>query len=235
MMLVCPQCSTPIPADKINMQALIAVCPACHQMFEFGQEVEPEKVKSKKIERPKRVHLKIEPDHMRLSYDWFTWAGLVIVPTALFWNAVTWTLVGMVLYSRIWFILLFISGHVALGLWMMYSAATTLFNHTAIQIDEGVLTVQHGPFPARGNKTLNTPEIEQLFYKQSFPKRKLRSRGSNYQLNYELFAALSDGTEHTLFQHTDENVVRYIGQKLRRYLNMHDEPERVDLTQGRVL
>ncbi|MAU11557.1 MAG: hypothetical protein CL607_17165 [Anaerolineaceae bacterium] len=70
MQLTCPNCQTEIPAENINIQKTLALCPECGAVFDFGEDrgnVAP-KVKRRKAKKPDAVTLHDEADSLHLSY-----------------------------------------------------------------------------------------------------------------------------------------------------------------------
>lgn len=71
MQLTCPNCQTEIPAENINIQKTLALCPACGSVFDFGDEHGPgttPKIKRRKAKKPDAVIVHDEGDTLHFSY-----------------------------------------------------------------------------------------------------------------------------------------------------------------------
>lgn len=70
MQLTCPNCQTEIPAENINIQKTLALCPECGAVFDFGEDrgnVAP-KIKRRKAKKPDAVIVHDEGDTLHFSY-----------------------------------------------------------------------------------------------------------------------------------------------------------------------
>jgi hypothetical protein len=163
MQVNCPKCSQELPADQINVAKDTAYCPACREAFILSQligadESEPEVDPG---DPPPGCRLTPLPNGFvifasaRSAKTWF------MIIFTLFWNAITWTLMGAIIVSLIQygftkelldhfsvFTFLFLIPFVLIGLGTAGIAATTIAGHVrvTVQDDQGSIFTGVGSF-----------------------------------------------------------------------------------------
>ena len=103
-----------------------------------------------------------------------------------------------------------------------YTALAGWLNRTRITVDQGRISVRHGPLPWLGNKDLDGSTMKQLYSKEKI------SRGRNStSVTYEVHAITTNGRNEKLLSglETSEQAL-YIEQEIERYLRIEDAPVR---------
>jgi hypothetical protein len=154
MKLICPRCRDEIPPEDINVAGNLAHCKACNEAFALaGDDVA-------RVERPAnaRAMLLREPERLAVAFPrgGFKGVGCFFTFFALFWNAITWTFVVVMLAELLTsssgqpqavskgfgaFGLLFLIPFVVIGLVTAVIALYCLFGETTLALDRerGVL------------------------------------------------------------------------------------------------
>jgi hypothetical protein len=120
------------------------------------------------------------------------------------------------------FVTLFPLIHVAVGVGITYTALAGWINRTRITVDQGRISVRHGPLPWLGNKDLDGSNVKQLYSKEKV------SRGRNSSTTtYEVHALTASGKNEKLLSglETSEQAL-YIEQEIERYFRIEDAPVR---------
>lgn len=149
MHLTCPQCGTTIPADQINVQTMVAVCPACHNVFEFSPS-SSEKAKRRKVKQPPHLTLH-EGRVLQMAFR----TNFRLDRSEAFFNSLTGSLlftmlafstVGLYFISNfpIFVPLIFTLGALA----TYYRLGLLLYNQTHITMNEHQIRVTRQPLPS---------------------------------------------------------------------------------------
>ena len=138
----------------------------------------------------------------------------------IFWNGfmIVWHTIA--LSQGMWFMSLFGIIHTAVGIGLAYTVVAMFINSTAIRCQSGTIQIQHGPLPWKGNKTLNTADLQQLYVTKKV------SHGKNgTSVTYNLEAVLKDNQRETLPKSlTDPDQALFIEQEIEQLLKIHDRP-----------
>jgi hypothetical protein len=156
-----------------------------------------------------------------ITRRWFNFAVLFLIPFCIAWNSflIFWYSIALS-GNTPWIMAVFPIVHVAVGVGLTYYTLATLFNTTSIIAGQGILRIRHAPLPWMGNTELSTRDFSQLYCKEKVNRGK---NGPHYQ--YELWAAMLDGTTRKLLGTglTMEQAL-YLEQKLERALTIKDRP-----------
>jgi hypothetical protein len=150
------------------------------------------------------------------------WSKLVAIPLVIFsvaWDSflVAWYMGAFSRGNPSLVELLFPIGHVAAGVAVLYVAIAFLANTTTVAIASGQMTVSHRPVPWRGNKTLHTTEIRQLFC--------CERRGRKGSRSYDVMARLTSDREVSLLSGlAGEREARFLEQRIEQRLGLPDTP-----------
>jgi hypothetical protein len=107
--------------------------------------------------------------------------------------------------------------HVAAGVFLTYSTICGFFNRTRIAVQNGILSIRHGPFPWPGNQTISVAELHQLFCEEIVGRRGGRE--------YRLCALLKTGRKAPLLRGLAEaDQALFIEQALESRLGIVDVP-----------
>jgi hypothetical protein len=113
---------------------------------------------------------------------------------------------------------LFPAVHVAIGIGLTYRLLAAFLNKTRVGLREGVLFVQHGPVPWRGNLALPAASIRQLFCEERVVKER---RGETR--SYALAALVEGGARVPLLPGLGSaDQVLFLEQELEERLGIAD-------------
>jgi hypothetical protein len=154
---------------------------------------------------------------------WYGPGLFVMIPFCLFWDGALVLWYRSVIETRSFVQLVFPLFHVAAGTFLTYVTLCGFFNRTRIAIQNGILSIAHGPLPWPGNRSVPTKEIEQLFCREHVGRRGPRS--------FSVEARRKEGEAIVLVQNlTDADQALYIEQALEKCLGIEDEPVPGDYT-----
>ena len=215
MQLTCPQCDQPITADHINIQQMVAACPACSSVFQFTLP-EP-KLKRRKARQPRRLQLDEAEGlhiayrtHFRLDKDEnFINSGALSV----IFTFVTIFMASLYLAGELPLILPILFGLVALP--MYYWLGLIVFNKTHIDMDNISIKVSRQPLPTIGQ----TREIDLSGITSISAEETSASKQKEYDTpRYHVWANLSDGNRKLIAADLTEEYAYFIAQTLDEYL-----------------
>ncbi len=221
MKLHCQHCNAVVPADNINMEKTLAVCPECDAIFRFGDSFAPEKPKRRKLKTPDRFSIEAHPDLLRIVYRWFQPTVAVSVTIfVILWDGFLIFWYASAIGKGSWLMALFGSLHALVGIGFTYYVVALYRNRTEITVAGGRVSVRHLPLPWVGNTTLDAHNIEQLYVKQNLRRSR---RSASY--SYEVRAVTHSGPEETLVRGLDEpRHAFYIEQQIENYLGIENRP-----------
>lgn len=237
MKLNCNKCAAEIPAANINLDRMIAKCAVCNSVFSFVQAFPtPAGVTRQQqfdVPQPERVKVKNEGGVLTIRLSWFTYKILFLTLFALFWNGIMFSMMGGALFSLLTegpsgMSLIFFLPHFWVGLALIYYVLTGYINETRVTVDNGRLTVRHGPLPFWGNKEIATNDILQLYTKHNFSMWRRSWSG-----HYELHAVTGKNRHEKLlsgWENSDYPV--FVEQEVEHFLGIEDYPVRGEY--GRV-
>jgi hypothetical protein len=160
--------------------------------------------------------------HVVLVRRWFRPMLLFMAVWCVIWDTGLISFYAAALFGRhahahatapLWFPLL----HVGVGIAVTYTTICGFVNTTRIAIENGALSVRHGPLPWPGNRDVAIASIAQLFCREH-----VGSKGSR---RYSVNALLKQGTTTTLLKGlTDAEQALYVEQLVEKRLGIVDAP-----------
>jgi hypothetical protein len=227
MQLNCQQCGAVIPAENINLDRMIAKCSSCNAVFSFDDQFgSPEKAKRKPklkydVPLPDRFTMQDNGFDLTITRRWLGPMAFFLTFFTFFWDGIVSFFVCGILSTGNVAMLLFISIHLLVGIWLAYYTACLYVNKTTITVTSLSLEVKHGPLPYPGNKNLSSESLKQIYCKQRI------SSGRSTTVNYEVHAINSDDKDVTLLNGLDQSEqALYIEQEIERFLKIEDVPVR---------
>jgi hypothetical protein len=138
---------------------------------------------------PDKLQVEDRGGELRITWKWFTWGVLLLIPFCIAWNAflVGWYSIaigaphGAPAGIQI-IMLLFPIAHVAVGLGLLYFCVLLLFNRTVVRVSYGELQLWHGPLPVPGNHRIPVDEIAQLYIRHEHKQGNQGNSSHTYPL-----------------------------------------------------
>lgn len=236
MQIRCRTCDAVIPVENANLDRMLAKCALCNTIFAFtlvGEEgavpAPPEPVVLPKAEvcLPPGMRAERTLEELRLEQPWYKPSHLVLIPFCLFWNAflVMWYSAALFMPGPVGsmklVMLLFPVLHVAVGLGLLYTCLTGLFNRTVVIVRNGLLCVRFAPIPYPGRSSVPVADLDQLFCSERTVVRK----GQGQVPVYDLVAQLRNGQTLKLLGDLESaTCARFIEQEVEDYLGIEDRP-----------
>ena len=211
MQVKCRNCDEVIPAESINIQEMLALCPACSHVFPLDKSAFARKTKAHKVKRPEGIQVEEVGEQLTLAYRRLYGPGsrFMWVLTTLGGLFYTIMAVGAGTDGSPPGPVLFI-GALAAICW--YLAAVFATTRTRIMADEHELAIKRGPLPIpfREDKMLDVADIDRVTIQQN--------NASRFPTTY-VVAQLRDGTSENLVTSLSHEAARYVAHVLDQYLH----------------
>jgi len=228
----CKSCGATLPPSSINFELAMARCEHCGGVFALRREDfdHPASAPAAAQQRiavpmPEGINLSEGPAELRITRRWFHWTVIPLLGFCVIWNGFMLVWHGIALAAGIWFMSCFGLIHTAVGIGLAYFVIASLLNRTTVVARPGVLSVSHRPVPWPGNVTLNTDEVEQLYFTE-----KIRHGKNTVHTRYTVEAVLRSGRKKSLLKGMNNaDQALYVEQELERYLKIEDRPVRGEL------
>jgi len=224
MKLVCPSCHSEIAAGDINVQSAMAKCARCGEVFNFASElgaIDTAWGGKAPVDMPKGFSLTHSMSDLVITRNWFSASAFVLLFFCCFWDGflIFWYSIGLRGHApAIMFIFPLL--HVAVGVGLTYTMLAKFLNHTVFTISDYAVSVQHGPLPWGGNKTIPAQEIDQLFCDE-----KISNTRNGTSVTYNVQVILKGGERLTLVSGLEQpNHAAFVEQQIESRLSIKDRP-----------
>lgn len=232
--LMCPNCDAPLNTPPGRDQFFCQYCgtsvavPATDSSEDTGDA--STRAPKPAVAIPNKLRIEDLGSELIISWRWFTWAVLFLIPFCIAWNSflIGWySMLGGIgddgppLGFRLIFYV-FPIGHVAVGVGLFYFCLVSLFNRTTVRVGRGELCVAHGPFYWPGRLRIPVDNIKQLYCTH---KKRTDSDGDTTH-QYTLTAQLGSGRAVKLVPNSELEVIQAVEQLVEKYLGIVDGPVR---------
>ena len=239
--LRCPSCRQPVAAADVNLNALVARCVRCNQVFAF--DATSAALPTPPAERPVpprpssitvqgtventpllpdyRSSARAEITPLKISYRWFGALTLFTLVFAIAWNAflVFWYSIALSADAP-WIMIVFPIGHVAVGIGVAKGALAGLLNKTRFELDGAALRATVGPIRWPWQPRAVSVPLSELRQLSTTEKR-----GQKGSRSYGVVAHLADGTSCMLAEGLpDAQIATFIERSIEIHLGLRDEP-----------
>lgn len=221
--LNCPSCKSPIRSEDINISSLVAKCSNCHTVFQFEQEIAKPVRKRQEVIMPPGIEAYHLASELNIEISWRKSLSGFFVFFTIFWNAIVLPMALFAVLSGAYFMLLFMSIHLAIGIGFLYYILASLWNTTYITVDQFNLSIEHKPLkmPFYPNRYIPTHEFEQ-FYVEKYSSGKTNGRPV---YAFGLFGIKKDKERIKLVKGLKyPKQALYLEQEIERFLKMPDHP-----------
>ncbi len=211
MQIKCRNCDEVIPAESINIQEMVALCPSCSHVFPLDKDVFARKAKAHKVKRPEGIQVDESSEQFTIAYRRLYGSG-----TRMVWALVT---LLALFYTAIMFgagadgappgAVLFIGALAAVCWYLTAVFATTKMT---ITLDDHDLAVARGPLPVpfREDNLLDVTEINRITIQQSNESRFPATL---------VVAEFHDGARANVVRSLPHEAARYVAHVLDNYLH----------------
>ena len=233
MQVQCPNCGTMLRSDDMNLATMAAKCRRCDSLLDLKPLLSTAGADGHRTPAAERPIIPTPPGFriaetqlgLRIVRRWFA-SGLFMSALfciawdsfLVFWYYMAFTQPGPGPWN--WIMIIFPVGHVAVGIGVTYSTLAGFVNDTRISVEDGQLTVRHGPLPWPGNRSFQTVDIDQLFTEQNTHRAK-----GGQTFTYRLCAVMKDGRKEVVLSGSDEiDHILFLEQRLEAELGIKDRP-----------
>jgi hypothetical protein len=211
-----------VPAENVNIGALLAKCNACSAVFSIAGSAGAPKTRRADVAMPKSISMAESDSELRITRKWYTPMAFFMIAIALAWNAVMVVWLISAIKSGTWGMFAMGSIHGCVGLFLIYFTVALFVNKTEIKVDSRSLSVKHGPLPWRGDATLPADMVHQIWCKMKVERGK---NSSHNTMSYELHANSKHGKSKKLLSHLQKpEEALFLEQQLEAYMRIEDRP-----------
>lgn len=251
MQIRCVSCRKDIPAEDVNLDNGLAKCRSCHAVFEFADQVRksggggaaaaPRKRQREPVPMPKNLAVAEGPQTLDIVRRWGRGPGCFLLFFATFWNSIVSVFVvaaasGMMKEKGTgdpvgWFIWLFLTPFIIIGVATGYTALAFLLNSTTIKVEGNELKIGHGPLRWPGAKSVDPSQISQLYCSEYVAYTQNRVP----QYRFKVHAIMMDGSRMDLVGGLDDaGQALYLEQILEKHLGIEDRPVKDEYQGGHL-
>lgn len=222
MKLDCPKCATKISEQDMNMERMVAKCTKCDWAFSFANEFSTISATPQAIKTPKPNNMQVFEKNGKLLmiWPWFDKSFALLTFLAVIWNVASLTIIGSGLFAviqgNISGLLYLLLPNIWIGLGLIYYVLCGYINKTSVFIDDNTLTVEHGPLPLWGKKTLAIDDITHVH-----TKRLEHAKYEHAHLYSVYVNMLKDENVKLVSGLTNAEQASFIKQKIRYYLGIN--------------
>lgn len=219
--VVCPNCSSQLRGDDINIQELVGKCGRCDHLFrlEIPGPAPANEILGAEPSRPSGIVIEHGlNDELLILRRWFHPVLFFLLFFCIAWDGFLVFWYSIALFGDVqgdgfeWIAILFPICHVAVGIGLTYSVIAGFLNKTTLFVDRDFLSVRHGPVPWIGNRELLIESIQgiELDYVYS----------NDQQASYAVSAHADDGRQVVLLSGIPEKQADYIAWHLANRLGV---------------
>jgi hypothetical protein len=239
MDIQCERCGKRIPAEDVNLSVVLAKCRNCNAVFDFSSQVQLSTVPEAKLKRdrgelpmPKQFRVEKNNKGLVITRKWGRGIAVLFVIFSMFWNLIVSVFVVAFLGGMMnpahganqppqWFMGLFLTPFVLVGIGTGWAALGLLLNRTTIRVDGARLSVSNGPIWWPGKRDLSTKDLDQLYCEEYVAYRE--NSVPVYRLRVQ--ALCKDGSKIKLVPGMeDAGQALYLEQLLEKHLGIVDRP-----------
>ncbi|MEM8950941.1 MAG: hypothetical protein AAGA21_13725 [Pseudomonadota bacterium] len=164
---------------------------------------------------PGKFRVKQDRNRLRVSWHWISAKVLFLIPFTIAWNSF--------LFPMIWrpeAFSFFLTGHLAIGIYLVYYTFAELLNKTTITVDSRRLTVRHYPLPWWPAPTIDVADIEQFYVVERVRKSK-----DSETVYFDVHAVKRDNRNVKVLLGLEEvGQALYLEQTFEKIMNIRDRP-----------
>jgi hypothetical protein len=224
--LKCKNCGSAINLADINTLTGIMSCKHCGAIYKIAPsaaETQAAAANQQRPEIPLPEKFKVQKtlEGLEISWRWFKAVHVFMIFFAIAWNGFMVMWHSMAIASGEYFMSLFGIVHTAVGIGLIYYVLAGFLNQTSVSIKNSILQIRHAPLPWRGNQSINSSDIDQVYTKERISRGK---NGTSYTYEVYLILASNRSSIRILSGLDDAEQGLYIEQTIESYLGIADSP-----------
>lgn len=221
MKVTCPECNEIVPAENINIKALVAKCNDCDNVFDWRQsQIDRAPKVPRNFEMPEKFEVYNRGGELFIAFRWFNSSFIALTIFCIIWDGFMAFWFSIAFFTGEYEMALFGSLHGMVGVGLTYYTIAGYINKTYIGLNYNILKIKHAPLPFWGNREIPVEELSQLYVKRHEQQGKNKTT-----VTYQLHATLKSGEEKTLVTGFDEpEKALYLEQEIEKFLRIKDEP-----------
>ena len=234
----CPKCDAVIAADNVNIQALIAKCEKCNEVFRVADVLPaassesadpPEAVR---FPRPATLTVIDEGDIRVIRRRWFRPVYLFLLFFCIAWDSFLFFWYSMALFGPNMggvdvLFMVFPIAHVAVGVGLTYFVIAGFLNKTYLGVTPEALFIRHRPVPWPGNRNLASADVKEVFVEKTITQHR---HGRTVTQYYSVLAVTADGARVKLLGSLELAEAQFYTQQLNDWLNLRPSRLGIPLT-----
>ncbi len=220
MQPVCPQCQQPVEAKQVNIQQMLALCPACNSIFELRPDLR--RRKTRKVQQPTGLQLqdgdplifKFRTNFRLEKNEHFVNSAVMSAVLSL----VTILMIGLTLSGEVTLFMPVFFATMAFA--TLYWLASIAWNHTEIAASENSLMVSRRPLPVTSSsRVLDLTDVETFYAEET-----TASQQEGYDTpRFHVWASETEGGRKLVVGDLTEEYATYIASRLDAWLRESDD------------
>lgn len=218
--LKCRNCGSALSPEEFSPQLAAARCRHCGSLFALPVASGGRVLPRPDAPMPRNCQIRDDGYTLEITRKWKDAAAWFLLVFSLFWNGfmIGWHTIALT--TGVWAMSLFGLLHTAIGLFLIYTTAARFVNWTVVRANTTTLEVKSGPLPWRGDKSLSSPDIRQLYCAEKITRNK-----NGTSTSYRVEAVLDGNRRETLVTGlTQAEHALFLEQQLERHLKIADVP-----------
>jgi hypothetical protein len=225
----CPKCDAVIAADNVNIQALVAKCERCNEVFRVSDQLLPAAKEpaaaeaAARVPRPATLVVQEEGDIRVIRRRWFRPMHLIMLFFCIAWDSFLIFWYAMALFGPApggafdVIAVVFPVCHVAVGVVLTYTVIAGFLNRSYLGVTAEGLYIRHRPVPWYGNLNLPIADVREIYVERSYTQQ---TGNQPVQQMYALNVVIDDGRAKKLLGGLELPEAQYCAQTLNDWLNL---------------
>jgi len=226
MHINCPDCTTEVLSENMDLPSAIAKCHSCNNIFEFTEALKnaglPARLESQTIPVPPGIEIIEWDQEMEINVNWRKTSKNFTLIFALLWNTFILPIFFYFMFTGVDPIATaFLSIFALVGVYLIYASISYLVNTTNIFIDKNLLAIEHRPinFLIQKDKYVEPKDIDQLFVQ----KYSQGSQNDQPVYAYRLKVLLKNKEEIILLKNMhSHHIAKFIESEVEYFLGIKD-------------
>lgn len=225
----CPNCTAPLPLDRVDRTAMYVRCDSCHtavRLTALDPPVAVETVLKPRIDRPTDLIIKRTDDALLISQSMVSVGSFGVAVFIVVWLGIL-AAIGTVAaqIAPAGFVTVIVLVMATFGILALVKSLGGSVQRLDIRVHPNVLTVQQrGVIPGPIIRVARE-SIRQFWVEEDFSSP---LRGHSHQVQpvarYALNVLRSDHTKRRLATFADRDTALYLEQEIEHFLNIRDRP-----------